>query len=44
VSYLDSNDTTQTGKVQSVETAGGTPTLTIEGVSGIDPSYVSQIS
>jgi flagellar basal-body rod modification protein FlgD len=44
VSYVDSNDTTQTGKVTSVETAGGTPTLTIDGVSGVDPSYVSQIS
>ena len=44
VSYVDSNDKTQTGTVKSVETAGGTPTLTIDGVSGVDPSYVSQIS
>jgi flagellar basal-body rod modification protein FlgD len=44
VSYVDANDKTQSGTVKSVETAGGTPTLTIDGVSGIDPSYVSQIS
>jgi flagellar basal-body rod modification protein FlgD len=44
VSYVDSNDVSKTGKVSSVETAGGTPSLTIDGVSGIDPSYVSQIT
>jgi flagellar basal-body rod modification protein FlgD len=44
VSYVGDDDAVRTGVVKSVETAGGTPTLTIDGVSGIDPAYVSQIT
>jgi flagellar basal-body rod modification protein FlgD len=44
VSYVGSDDAVKTGVVKSVETAGGIPTLTIDGVSGVDPSYVSQIT
>jgi flagellar basal-body rod modification protein FlgD len=44
VSYTGTDKVLRTGVVQSVETAGGTPTLTIGGVSGVDPSTVRKIS
>jgi flagellar basal-body rod modification protein FlgD len=42
--YIDSNGNAQTGVVQSVQTAGGNPTLTIGGIAGISPGAVAQIS
>ena len=38
VSYVDENDEIHTGKVDKVTTAGGVPSLTVDGVGGIDPS------
>jgi flagellar basal-body rod modification protein FlgD len=44
VSYVDENDQIHTGKVDKVTTAGGVPTLTVDGVDGIDPSTITQVA
>jgi flagellar basal-body rod modification protein FlgD len=44
VSYVDAQGNTQTGSVQKVDFASGTPSLTINGVSGISPAAVSEVS
>jgi flagellar basal-body rod modification protein FlgD len=44
VSYTGSDSQVHTGVVQSVETAGSTSSLTIDGASGIDPSTVFKIA
>ena len=44
VSYVDENDEIQTGTVDKVTTAGGKPTLTVNGVDGIDPSTITQVA
>jgi flagellar basal-body rod modification protein FlgD len=45
VTYIDSNDAVQTGKVDSVATSkDGTPTLTVAGQSGIDPTSITQVA
>lgn len=44
VTYIDSNGNAQSGLVQSVQTAGGNPTLTIGGIAGISPGAVAQIA
>src|SRR5918995_3259593 len=38
VSYVDENDQIHTGKVDKVTTAGGKPSLTVDGVDGVDPA------
>jgi flagellar basal-body rod modification protein FlgD len=44
VSYVDAQGNTQTGAVQKVDFSTGTPTLTINGVGGISPGAVSEVS
>lgn len=44
VSYVDSSGNTDNGVVQSVEITSSGPTLTINGVAGIDPTTVSEVS
>jgi len=44
VSYTGTDKIVRTGVVQSVVTSGSTPSLTIDGVSGINPSSVFKIS
>ena len=44
VSYTDENDLSHTGVVQKVTTAGGIPSLTVDGVDGIDPATISQVA
>jgi flagellar basal-body rod modification protein FlgD len=44
VSYVDANDEIQTGVVEKVTTAGGTPSLTVAGVDGIEPSTITQVA
>jgi flagellar basal-body rod modification protein FlgD len=44
VSYVDENDEIQTGKVDKVTTAGGLPTLTVNGVDGIEPGTITQVA
>jgi flagellar basal-body rod modification protein FlgD len=44
VSYVDENDEIQTGKVDKVTTAGGTPMLTVNGVDGVDPATITQVA
>jgi flagellar basal-body rod modification protein FlgD len=41
--YLDADGNPVTGTVDAVDLAGGTPTLTIAGIAGIDPTRVSQV-
>ena len=43
VSYSDDNGTPTSGKVESVQTAGGKNTLTIDGKAGIDPGRVIEV-
>jgi flagellar basal-body rod modification protein FlgD len=44
VTYTDENDIPHTGVVEKVTTAGGSPTLTVAGVDGIEPANVSQVA
>ena len=44
VSYVDANDQIHTGVVEKVTTAGGTPSLTVAGIDGIDPSTITQVA
>jgi len=44
VTYTDSNDLSHTGVVQKVTTAGGVPSLTVDGIDGIDPATISQVA
>jgi flagellar basal-body rod modification protein FlgD len=45
VTYLDSTTgATVTGSVQSVDLGSSGPTLTVNGVTGIDPGWVTQVS
>jgi flagellar basal-body rod modification protein FlgD len=43
VTYLDANGASQTGKVDTVDVAGGKATLTVGGVAGIDAGSVTQV-
>jgi flagellar basal-body rod modification protein FlgD len=43
VTYTDDNGTPATGKVESVQTAGGKNSLTIDGKAGIDPTRVIEV-
>jgi flagellar basal-body rod modification protein FlgD len=44
VSYVDANDEIRTGKVDKVTTAGGKPSLTVDGVDGVDPATITQVA
>lgn len=44
VTYTDTNDISHTGVVEKVTTAGGSPSLTVAGVDGIDPATISQVA
>jgi flagellar basal-body rod modification protein FlgD len=44
VSYVDADDAIQTGIVEKVTTAGGTPSLTVAGVDGVDPATITQVA
>jgi flagellar basal-body rod modification protein FlgD len=44
VTYTDDNDISHTGVVEKVTTAGGSPSLTVAGIDGIDPATISQVA
>jgi flagellar basal-body rod modification protein FlgD len=44
VTYSDASGNTQSGTVQRVQFTSGGPTLTINGIDGIDPSSVNEVS
>ena len=44
VTYVDDKDAKHTGVVQKVVTSGGVAQLTVDGVDGIDPSTVAEVS
>jgi flagellar basal-body rod modification protein FlgD len=44
VTYTDADDISHTGVVDKVTTAGGSPSLTVGGVDGIDPAHISQVA
>jgi flagellar basal-body rod modification protein FlgD len=45
VTYTDSNQTTHTGAVERVSMSkDGTPSLTVGGTDGVDPSSVTQVA
>jgi flagellar basal-body rod modification protein FlgD len=45
VTYTDSTGTAQTGLVQSVDTSNpSTPSLTVAGKSGVDPTSITQVA
>ena len=44
VSYTDASGNTQTGTVQRLQFTSTGPTLTINGIDGIDPSSVNEVS
>jgi flagellar basal-body rod modification protein FlgD len=45
VTYLDSNDQLQTGKVEKVATSkDGVSTITVAGQAGIDPSTITEVA
>jgi flagellar basal-body rod modification protein FlgD len=43
ISYAGSDGSPVTGKVESVQTAGGKNTLTVDGKAGIDPTTVIEV-
>jgi flagellar basal-body rod modification protein FlgD len=43
VTYLDPSGGSHTGKVDTVDVADGTATLTVDGVAGIDSGSVTQV-
>jgi flagellar basal-body rod modification protein FlgD len=44
VTYTDSNGNKVTGTVQSVQFTSSGPSLTVDGVAGVDPSSVDEVS
>lgn len=44
VSYVGSDGATVTGQVQSVQQAGSTTTLTVNGIGGVPPASVTEVS
>jgi flagellar basal-body rod modification protein FlgD len=44
VSYTDASGNTQTGTVQRLQFTSTGPTLTINGIDGIDPSSIDEVS
>ena len=44
VTYIDDDDVRHTGVVQKVVTEGGIPHLTVDGVDGIDPATVAEVT
>src|SRR4051812_29793259 len=43
VTYLDAQGGSHTGKVDTVDVADGTATLTVDGVAGVDSGSVTQV-
>src|SRR3954462_5119698 len=43
VTYLDDTGASHSGKVDTVDVAGGKATLTVDGVAGIDSGVVTQV-
>src|SRR3954454_19184423 len=43
VTYLDAQGGSHTGKVDTVDVAGGTATLTVDGIAGVDSGSVTQV-
>jgi len=44
VSYVGADDEIHTGTVEKVTTTDGTPSLTVAGVDGVDPSTITQVA
>jgi flagellar basal-body rod modification protein FlgD len=44
VTYTDADDVSHTGRVESVKTTDGKPSLTVGGVENIDPSSITQVA
>ena len=44
VTYTDADDVEHTGRVESVKTTDGKPSLTVGGVENVDPSSITQVA
>jgi flagellar basal-body rod modification protein FlgD len=44
ITYADANGASVTGIVQRISTAGGVPSLTVNGVEGVKPESISEVS
>jgi hypothetical protein len=44
VSYTDTNGNLQSGKVESVQNAKGSTTITVDGQTGIDPTSILSVA
>jgi flagellar basal-body rod modification protein FlgD len=44
VTYTDADDVAHTGRVESVKTTDGKPSLIVGGVENIDPSSITQVA
>ena len=44
VKYTDADDVEHTGRVESVKTTDGKPSLTVGGVENVDPSSITQVA
>jgi flagellar basal-body rod modification protein FlgD len=44
VTYTDDNDASVTGLVSRVSTAGGVPSISVNGVDGISPDKIAEVS
>ena len=44
VTYMDDAGATVTGTVERVTTAGGVPSVTVNGVAGVKPENISEVS
>jgi flagellar basal-body rod modification protein FlgD len=44
VSYTDTSGNLQSGKVESVQSAKGATTITVDGQTGIDPTSITQVA
>ena len=44
VTWVDENDVEHTGRVEGVETTDGTPSLTVGGTDGVDPSSITKVA
>jgi flagellar basal-body rod modification protein FlgD len=44
VTYTDKDNVTHTGTVEKVTTKDGKPLLTVDGISGVDPSTITQVA
>ena len=44
VTWVGADDQVHTGVVEKVSTAGGVPSLTVDGTEGVDPATITQVA